>query len=240
MTTVKLPIQVLCLAACLAAAPARAECPVPGTDAAAHFETCRNLAEIGDPVAQRQLGTLYQRGAGVVPSDELALRWYRKAAAQGDAVALYNLGVMYDAGHGVEQDHAAAAHWYRQAADKGDAKAIYNLGLLHEYGLGMAQDYGEAMRLYRQAAELGEPWAQFALALLYDKGLGVERDPVRAYMWFDIVGEAHEHALHNRDSVAEELTAAQIEEAQGLAREWRAARPRPAAGESPEGTTGPE
>lgn len=225
MPGVKLSIRVLCLAACLGGVPVRAECPAPGTDAVAHFETCSSLAETGDPAAQRQLGTLYQRGTGVAPSDATALTWYRKAAAQGDAAAQYNLGVMYDSGYGVEQDHAVAARWYRKAAANGDGKAMYNLGLLYEYGLGVAQDYGEAMRLYRQAAELGEPWAQFALALLYDKGQGVERDPVRAYMWFDIVGEGHEHAVHNRDSIGEELTAAQIEEALGLARQWRAQRP---------------
>ncbi len=225
MPGVKLSIRVLCLAVCLGGAPVWAECPSPAADATAHFETCRNLAETGDAVAQRQLGTLYQRGAGVAPSDEMALTWYRKAAAQGDTGALYNLGVMYDSGYGVEQDPAAAARWYRKAADKGDAKAMYNLGLLYEYGLTGAQDYEEAMRLYQQAAELGEPWAQFALALLYDKGEGVERDPVRAYMWFDIVGERHEHAVHNRDSLGEELTAAQIEEALEMARQWRAQRP---------------
>lgn len=225
MGSVKLPIRLLCLAACLAGAPVLAECPAPGADAVAHFESCRQLAETGDPVAQRQLGTLYQRGAGVAPSDETALSWYHKAAAQGEAGALYNLGVMYDGGLGVEQDHAAAARWYRQAADRGDAKAMYNLGLLYEYGLGVAQDHAEAMRHYLQAAELGEPWAQFALALVYDKGLGVQRDPVRAYMWFDIAGDGHEHASHNRDSIGEELTAAQIEEARGLARQWRAQRP---------------
>jgi TPR repeat protein len=204
---------------------ARADCPPPGPDSEAHFQACRSLAESGDPVAQRQLGTLYHQGAGVARSDAEALVWYRRAAAGGDVAAVYNLGVMYDSGNGTAQDHVEAARWYREAADKGDGKAMYNLGLLYEYGHGVAQDYGEAMRLYRQAAELGEPWAQFALALLYDKGQGVERDPVRAYMWFDIVGDGHEHAVHNRDSVGEELTAAQIEEALELARQWRAQRP---------------
>ena len=71
---------------------------------------CQKLAEDGDPVAQRQLGTLYQTGVGVSQSNEIALSWYRAAADQGDVIAFYNLGVMYDGGLGVEQDHAAAAH----------------------------------------------------------------------------------------------------------------------------------
>ncbi len=224
MKSVQKSFWALWLVVGLFTVPAMAACP-PDEDPVARFEGCRKLAEDGDPVAQRQLGTLYQTGVGVSQSNEIALSWYRAAADQGDVIAFYNLGVMYDGGLGVEQDHAAAAHWYRRAVDRGDAKAMYNLGLLHEYGLATPQDYGAAMRLYEQAADLGEPWAQFALALLYDKGLGVARDPVRAYMWFDIVGDGHEHAAHNRDSIGEELTADQINQALEWARQWRAQRP---------------
>ncbi|MCC6296036.1 MAG: SEL1-like repeat protein, partial [Pseudomonadales bacterium] len=180
-------------------------------------------------MAQRQLGNLYRKGAGVTQSDAEALAWYRKAAEQGDVAAVYNLGVMYDNGFGVKQDHQEAGRWYEQAVARNYGPAMYNLALQHEYGTGRPKDYAAAMRLYTQAAELGEPWAQFAIALLYDNGFGVTRDPVRAYMWFDITGAGHEHAIHNRDSVAEELTPEQIEEGRRLAREWRAARPQLAA-----------
>lgn len=218
------PLLLALLAAGLSASVV-ADCPPQGDDAPAHFAACSQRAEAGDAVAQRQLGNLYRNGAGVTQSDPDALAWYRKAAAQGDLVAVYNLGVMYDNGFGVDQDHAEAARWYEQAVARDYGPAMYNLALQHEYGMARPQNYGEAMRLYTQAAELGEPLAQFAIALLYDKGFGVARDPVRAYMWFDITGTGHEHAIHNRDSVAEELTPEQIEEGRRLAREWRAARP---------------
>lgn len=218
------PFLLALLAAGLSA-PTLADCPPPGEDAAAHFAVCSQRAEAGDAVAQRQLGNLYRSGAGVAQSDAEALTWYRKAAAQGDVVAHYNLGVMYDNGYGVDQDHEEAGRWYEQAVARDYGPAMYNLALQHEYGMGRPKDYAAAMDLYTRSAEQGEPWAQFAIALLYDKGLGVERDPVQAYMWFDIVGDGHEHAIHNRDSIAEELTPEQIEEGQRLAREWRAARP---------------
>lgn len=218
------PLLLALLAAGLSA-PVAADCPAPGADAPAHFAACRQSAAAGDAVAQRQLGNLYRTGAGVAQSDAEALAWYRKAAAQGDVVAVYNLGVMYDNGFGVDQDHEEAARWYEQAVARNYAPAMYNLALQHEYGMSRPKDYASAMGLYTRAAELGEPWAQFAIALLYDQGLGVERDPVQAYRWFDIAGDGHEHAIHNRDSVAEELTPEQIEEGRRLAREWRAARP---------------
>ncbi len=37
----------------------------------------------------------------------LAVKWYRKAAAQGVVEAQHNLGVMYDRGQGVPQDYPA-------------------------------------------------------------------------------------------------------------------------------------
>lgn len=218
------PFLLALLAAGLSA-PVAADCPAPGADAVAHFSACSQRAAAGDAVAQRQLGNLYRNGSGVAQSDAEALAWYRKAATQGDVVAHYNLGVMYDNGYGVAQDHGEAARWYEQAVARNYGPAMYNLALQHEYGMSRPKDYAAARDLYIQAAELGEPWAQFALALLYDNGLGVARDPIQAYMWFDIVGDGHEHAIHNRDSIAEELTSEQIEEGQRLAREWRAARP---------------
>jgi TPR repeat protein len=201
-------------------------CSAQGTDPKARFAACQKAAAAGDPEDWKELGNLYKAGEGVAQSDAEALAWYRKAAAQGNAAAIYNLGVMYDNGHGVDKDHALAGQWYRKAIDLGFAPAMYNLGLMYEYGISVKQDYDMAMQLYRQAAELGEPWAQFAIALLYDKGLGVEADLVQAYMWFDIAGEGHEHGLHNRDSVATDMTPEEIERAQRLAAEWRAARPR--------------
>ena len=40
-------------------------------------------AESGDPEAQFQVGRAYEDGAAIEQNDELAVRWYRKAADQG-------------------------------------------------------------------------------------------------------------------------------------------------------------
>ena len=55
---------------------------------------------------------------------------------------------------------------------------------------------------------------------MYYNGEGAARDNVFAYMWFDIAASrGAEKAKKNRDIVAIEMTAEQIEEAQKLARE---------------------
>jgi uncharacterized protein len=91
------------------------------------------------------------------------------------------------------------------------------------------QDNAEAVTWYRKAAEQGKPEAQFNLGLAYGKGHGVQQDYVQAHMWFNLAAsqfsasekEDRDQAIKLRDSLASEMTAAQIEEAQKLAREWK-------------------
>jgi uncharacterized protein len=62
---------------------------------------------------------------------------------------------------------------------------------------------------------------------MYVQGQGVPRDYVQAHMWFNLAasrftGEAgHNIDAAARDDLSEEMTPAQIAEAQRLAREWR-------------------
>ncbi|MCE2509999.1 MAG: sel1 repeat family protein [Alphaproteobacteria bacterium] len=76
-------------------------------------------AEAGDPVAQRNLGFLYQRGHGVDPDPKIAMLWYRKAADQGHRAAYNNIGFLYVAGLGVKQDFVQAHYWYTKAVVAG-------------------------------------------------------------------------------------------------------------------------
>ena len=65
-------------------------------------------AEAGDPSAQEKLGKAYQDGDGIPQNDDLAWKWYRKAADQGDAAAENNLGIMYRLGEGPRQRRSGA------------------------------------------------------------------------------------------------------------------------------------
>ena len=85
----------------------------------AEFLRVKALAERGVAEAQHSLGFMYVNGQGVAQSDELAVSWYRLAAASNLAQAQYNLGVMVQKGQGVEQDFTLAAHWYERAASQG-------------------------------------------------------------------------------------------------------------------------
>jgi uncharacterized protein len=162
-------------------------------DYADALKLVRPLAAAGDARAESLLGLLYYRGRGVQQSDNEAVSWFRRAAGQGDGAARFYLGLMYGEGRGVPQDFGEAAKWYRLAADVGDAQAQYNLGLA------------------------------------YARGEGVTQDVVSAHVWFNLAAanfpasdsRNRNIAVKNRDTVAGEMTADQITEAQKRAREWK-------------------
>ncbi len=149
-----------------------------------------------------------------------------RAASQGDVEAHYELGYMYDNGEGVPQDHEIAAEWYTVAAEKGHANAQHYLGWLYFEGNGVARDYEAALKWWNRAAELGDTKTAFLLGCMYDHGTGVPKDSVTAHMWFNIAARDSKRPLwkkgssDRRDTIAEPMTPAQIEEAERRATEW--------------------
>jgi uncharacterized protein len=66
-------------------------------------------------------------------------------------------------------------------------------------------------------------FAQFNLGLMYHSGFGVPQDYVRAHMWYNlstasISREDRPKAQQFREALAAKMTAAQIEQAQEMAR----------------------
>lgn len=117
-------------------------------------------------------------------------------------------------------DFATALPIFRKLADQGNALAQFNLGLMYDDGKGVAQDYKEAVKWYRKAADQGHAKAQSNLGTTYANGYGVTQDFVQAHMWWNIAAaQGYEHSRENRDTLAKRMTAAQIAEAQRLARQ---------------------
>ncbi len=84
-------------------------------------------------------------------------------------------------------------------------------------------DYAPALKEFRALAEQGDADAQYTLGLMYELGQGVQQDYVQAYLWFNLAAaQGDEGARKDRDILAEQMTLAQIGDAQRLAREWKA------------------
>lgn len=179
----------------------------------------------------------------------LAVEQFTEVAERGDHRAMYALGSMYAGGTGVKQDYRQAYKWFAEAAKYGRIDAQYKLGLMHELGVGVKQDYRRAARYFREVGRKGYAHGQYKFGQLYLQGHGVKQDLVKAYAWMsaananfsrstavsDLAGETEQagdiFAVLHQEIIEKEiaeisgmLTAAQLAEAQDLAREYMAYR----------------
>jgi TPR repeat protein len=158
-------------------------------DYASALQGFQQAAATGDPVAEYQLGYMYQLGQGVQPDPATALNWYRRAAAQNYAPAQSQIGYMNQYGVGMRQDYAAAAHWYNLAAAQGFKTAQFELGYLSQHGFGTPKNYYAALHWYQMAAAQGSASAQNQLGYLYQKGLGVNMNNDEAFVHYKAAAE---------------------------------------------------
>lgn len=98
--------------------------------------------------------------------------------------------------------------------------------LAADFNLGMdayeRRDYTAAAREFVALADAGDPYAQYLLGRLYSQGNGVARDAVQAHKWYSLAaGRGHEHAARARDTLARQMRKRDIQQAKGLANQWR-------------------
>ena len=115
----------------------------------------------GDPSAQFVVGKIFDYGnGGVEQNQEVAVRWYRRAAEQGYPGAQFNMGNCCQLGEGVEMNKEEAVYWYRLASLQGDADSQYMLGLCYASGDGVAKNARKAIEWFKKASRQGHRLAQ--------------------------------------------------------------------------------
>jgi TPR repeat protein len=92
----------------------------------------KEIVSGGNPVAQRYLAEMYDKGQGGLQDYNKAVEWYKKAAKQHDSKAQYLLGVKYVNGHGVAVDEKLAYAWFAIAFNNGYEKAAAPLKVLNQ------------------------------------------------------------------------------------------------------------
>jgi TPR repeat protein len=119
-------------------------------------------------------------------------------------------------------DYTTALREWKVRAIEGDAEAQYGLGYMYRNGQGVPKDNKEAEKWYGKAASQGNVKAQIKLGLMNAKGDGIPRNYIEAHKWFNIAaGQGHNDAARARDKITQNMTAAELEEALRLAREWK-------------------
>lgn len=143
-------------------------------------------ADKGHPMAQANIGYLYEHGHGVGQSYVEAMAWYRKAASQNLPQAQFNIGTLYFYGYGVEQNQREAVGWFRQAARQDLADAQYMLGLALHEGQGTSPDSRAALEWFTKAALQGHVGGQLMAAMVYLGGDHGKPEPYKAHVWADV------------------------------------------------------
>ncbi len=115
--------------------------------------------------------------------------------------------------------------WFLLSAGKGNADAQNALGQMFEDGEGLETDYAQAANWYHLACESNPDYGGAGqgcnnLGLLYLSGHGVPQDNVEAYKYFKIA-----NATFNLDEVTQEMTEAEIADAESRVEQWRVAHP---------------
>jgi len=145
-----------------------------------------------------------------------AYRILSAVSKNGDRRALFYLGRMLMWGKGVHMNKNKGWKLVRRSALEGFAEAQDAIGIKYE----AEKDFTNAAKWYRMAAEQGFAPGQFRLGWLYEDGEGVLKSYVYAHMWYNIAQAGGiKMGRVFRDSLEKKMTAAQIAEAQRLARE---------------------
>ena len=157
-----------------------------------------HLWNAGFTVAAHLLGKCWRDGMGVLPDDEQAELWFRRAAEAGHDFAQYALGKLLQSQKRMDE----AVFWYEEAVAQENPYAAYRLGKLYLQGEHVPKDAATALAYLTQSALQGNQYAQYTLGKLYLTGQDVARDPEQAYNWFwESAAQGNEYAQFFLDHI---------------------------------------
>jgi TPR repeat protein len=133
------------------------------------------------PASLNALGDNYYFGRGCEVDYEMAMLYYKRAAAMNYPEAFFNIAHCYDWGKGTMRDHAQAFQYYKRGADLGHAACRYNCAISYHLGEGVAKDYGKAFEYFLAVANQNDAEACYHVALYYWKNLAQTQDDGSAF-----------------------------------------------------------
>lgn len=168
------------------------------------FGLLDQLAHAGNAQAQQVLGVMYENGQGVSKNENLALDWFRQAAAKNNESAQYLLANLLERKSAQVNHQNEALKWYRLAAINGHPSAQYRMGQFEMTGLnGATPDLLKASYWFSLAAAQGDPQSQLQYGLLLMQGRAGAQDRVLGYMWIEIA-----QGLNDNNTIQTALQAA--------------------------------
>jgi len=156
-------------------------------------------AVAGDARAQNDLGSCYDRAAGVKRDYVEAFQWFEKSAEQGFMLAQCNLGIYYANGLGTTKDAKMAVFWYEKAANQNFSPAQYNLAECYMKGTGVAVNEKMGVYWYEKAVNNGLYGAYIGLANYYNRIKDYANAVIchKGYLKYDTSSPLAAAAFHN-------------------------------------------
>ncbi|MFT9075991.1 relaxase MobL [Ethanoligenens sp.] len=162
-------------------------------DFSAALELLKEEAAKGNAFAMCDVGRIYDRGLGIDPDPDMAMKYYADGLAAllaveeigHDAYIQYRIGKMYRFGQGTEPNDVIAAEWFEKSADQGNQFAQYSLGGMYYRGQGVEQDFARAFELYGASAEKDNAFAAYELGKMYHDGIGTVPDVAESEHCFE-------------------------------------------------------
>ncbi|MCC2257297.1 MobP3 family relaxase [Intestinimonas aquisgranensis] len=152
----------------------------PESEKAEQVQVLEQLWQRGFSLSAYQLGKCWRDGRGVLPDDEQAELWFRRAAEAGYDFAQYALGKLLQSQKRMDE----AVSWYGKAAAQGNSWAAYRLGKLYLEGKAVPKDVPKAVGYLTFSAEQGNQYAQYTLGKLYLPGQDFKPDREQAWEYF--------------------------------------------------------
>jgi TPR repeat protein len=149
----------------------------------------RGPALKGDPDAQFNMGQAYKLGRGVKTDLNIALDWYKKAAAQGHLQAADSCGHLLH----YQQRITEALPYLQASSDRGDPRAQYLLATELFNGVHIEKDWVRAYALMTRASSAGMAPASRSLAQM-DQYIPLEQRQAASVL----AGELEQRASRNR------------------------------------------
>lgn len=154
------------------------------------FRQYKLSADMGNPVAQYNVGLCLELGMGIDIDIVCAMEYYRSAADKGYPDAQYSMGVCLETASAAgsagrtEADMLEAFKYYSLAAEKGHPIAQHAVGVCLECGDGVEKNAEQAAAAFLLAAEEGYPPSQFCAGQSYEYGKGVQKDLGKAVKFY--------------------------------------------------------
>ena len=156
----------------------------PEEEKAEQVQVLEQLWQSGFTLAAYQLGKCWRDGRGVLPDDEQAELWFRRAADAGYDFAQYALGKLLQSQHRMDEAVIHSASRLHAAPTQENSCAAYRLGKLYLEGKDVPKDVPKAVAYLTESAQQGNQYAQYALGKLYLTGQGVKQDREQAWTYF--------------------------------------------------------